>query len=238
MESRCSSRVASQKPKYPLCFWHSTGNYGLLTMTVIITARCLDNIHFKDVYDSLTALQRMMIGTVFCTFLLLNGSVKPETKTRKASHNEGAGRSVRLPNNLNKLDTCWKKWKLNVRHWLLKCFEYLLKNYTDKSIKLKSWYKSVPLSLEVRHVWTHLPKSTDRSSEAETLKSTRSFWTHRAICTQAGIPKLVKLFTQTQLVFALTGDSCNTASLNSVKPNSFTGRLKRRLYIYTYTHCI
>lgn len=150
-------------------------------------------------------------------FCSLNGSIKPGTKARKACPSKGASGSVRLPNNLKKLDACWKTWKVNVRHWLLKCFEFL-KNRTDKSIKFKSWSLFMQMwrnRQEVASNTLEFGGQTRLNSSAKehwrapkrqkgNLEMTPSFWSHRAICTHARIPTLVKLCTQTRLVFLFT----------------------------------
>lgn len=56
----------------------------------------------------------------------------------------------------------------------------------------------------------------------ENLDVTWSFWTHREISTHARMRTLVKLCTQARLVFPLTQDSCNSASLNSLTLGSFS----------------
>lgn len=60
-------------------------------------------------------------------FCYLNGSIKSETKARKACPSERPGRSARLPNNSNKLAAWWKKRKVNVSPWLPKFFGFIEK---------------------------------------------------------------------------------------------------------------
>lgn len=81
--------------------------------------------------------------------------------------------------------------------------------------------------LQTFGVWT-LELSKDHWHEPkwqrnDNLDVTRSFWTRHEISTHARMRTLVKLCTQTRLVFPLTQDSCNSEnSLNSLTLRAFS----------------